>query len=35
MDLFNTHKIDSLMFFGHFGSSYNHLHPFFTEFLKG
>ena len=35
MDLFKTRRIDTLMFFGHFGTSYNRLQLFFTEFLKG
>ena len=34
MDLFSTHRIDTLMFFGHFGTSYSHLQSFFIEFLK-
>ena len=34
MDLFRPHRIDTLMFSGHFGTSYSWLQLFFTEFLK-
>ena len=35
MNLFRTHRIDTLVFSGHFGTSYNWLYMFFTKFDKG
>ena len=34
MDLFRTHRIDTLLFFGHFGTSYNHLKTVFYRIFK-
>ena len=35
MNLFSTHKIETMVFSEHFGTSYNRLEMFFTDIGKG